>query len=212
VLFLGYIDLPAGGQPTYLISPASADTTVFAYAINDSGQITGVYQPNSTIRAFLQQNGVILNLGTFGGSQSTGYAVSPNGLAVGNANTATNAQHAYLTDNGDPIQDLGTLGGAVSHAFGVNSAGQVVGYSWITVGSSTRRAFLYTGGTMQNLGTLSGGTNSTAYGINEAGDVVGESSTSTPNGIFNHAFLYAGRGNDRPRHVGWKCLNCVGYQ
>ena len=69
------------------------------------------------------------------------------------------------------MQDLRTtLGGADSYAYGINEAGQVVGASG-TAGRDTH-AFLYSNGTMQDLGTL-GGTFSAAQDINEAGQVVG---------------------------------------
>lgn len=84
------------------------------------------------------------------------------------------------------LQDLGTLPGATtSSAAGINDAGQVVGTSGT---SQSTQAFLYTGGTLQNLGaSLSG--SSYATGINDAGQVVGY----TANGnLANGAFLYSG--------------------
>ena len=63
------------------------------------------------------------------------------------------------------IKDLGTLGGDQSYAYGINNSGQIVGASQIT-GDTATHAFLYSGGTMQDLGTLASGTDSSAYGIN----------------------------------------------
>ena len=50
-------------------------------------------------------------------------------------------------------------------------------------------AFLYSGSTMTDLGTL-GGTNSVAYGINASGQVVGYAHTT--GNAAAHAFLYSG--------------------
>jgi probable HAF family extracellular repeat protein len=90
------------------------------------------------------------------------------------------------------ITDLGTLGGNYSQAFGINASGQVVGYS-VTAGSSTagasQDAFLYSGGTMTDLGTLPGGSESIAYGINASGQIVGDSITASTG--YWHAFLYS---------------------
>ena len=80
---------------------------------------------------------------------------------------------------------MGTLGGSDSCAYGINNRGQVVGGSDTATGRC--RAFLYTGGTMKDLGAL-GGSASVAYGINDAGQVVGVSQDSRGIG---HAFLYA---------------------
>lgn len=56
------------------------------------------------------------------------------------------------------LTDLGTLGGSSSSAFGINDTGQVVGSSAIA-GDAVQHAFLYSNGSMADLGTL-GGANS----------------------------------------------------
>ena len=82
------------------------------------------------------------------------------------------------------VTNLGTLPGASEiHVRDLNSAGQVVGYAL----TSAYQAFLYSGGTMFNLGAL-GGVESYAHGINDAGQVVGSAQIITGE---MHAFLYA---------------------
>jgi len=90
------------------------------------------------------------------------------------------------------LLDLGTLGGSGSQAYALNSLGQVAGISDVP-GNATQHAFLYSGGRMIDLGTLSGRSISCAYGINDSGQVVG-SSYSVSNGavVHDHAFLYSG--------------------
>lgn len=81
------------------------------------------------------------------------------------------------------ITDLGILsGGSSSRATALNNLGQVVGYS--SVGGFDR-AFVYSGGSLADLGTL-GGASSRAYGINDAGQIVGQSD----DGSYARAFLY----------------------
>ncbi len=84
------------------------------------------------------------------------------------------------------MTDLGTLGGIESYAWAINNAGQVVG--WASTSSGERHAFLYSKGTMTDLGVLPGGTESFAQGINNAGQVVGYAYTSSGE---EHAFLYS---------------------
>jgi probable HAF family extracellular repeat protein len=69
------------------------------------------------------------------------------------------------------VTDLGTLpGGSSSEAYGINNSAQVAGDSYASSGFS--HAFLYSGGSMTDIGAL-GVNNTFAYGINNSGQVVG---------------------------------------
>ncbi|HZS58216.1 MAG TPA: DUF6531 domain-containing protein [Gemmatimonadaceae bacterium] len=84
--------------------------------------------------------------------------------------------------------DIGTLAGwRHSTAYGINDAGQIVGQGSSSVNDHVLatdpdpgRAFLLSGGAMQDLGALPGQDMSAAYGINSAGQVVGTSFNSFP--------------------------------
>lgn len=95
-------------------------------------------------------------------------------------NPEASAEVRYLVTN------LGNLGSSrATTAYKINNKGQIVGYS--TKANLDNHAFLYSQGTMTDLGTL-GGNNSYATDINEKGQVVGVSSTATNT---THAFLYS---------------------
>ena len=69
------------------------------------------------------------------------------------------------------MQDLGTLSApynAMSVADGINDNGQVVGSSYSSIGGYASYAFLFSGGSMQNIGTLPVKTASVATAINNA--------------------------------------------
>jgi len=68
----------------------------------------------------------------------------------------------------------------------INNSGQIAGYFILT--NSFYNAFLYSNGSMQDLGTL-GGNQSQAWGINNSGQVVGQSINGSRT---SHAFLYTG--------------------
>ena len=96
----------------------------------------------------------------------------------------------------------GTTASAYTIANGINNSGQVVGVSVTTMfdayGLPVHHAFLYSGATMTDLGTLIGPTNnSVAYAINNSTQVVGQSDAyvfydGIYAGIGGHAFLYSG--------------------
>jgi probable HAF family extracellular repeat protein len=74
------------------------------------------------------------------------------------------------------------LGEGVS-AYGINTAGQITGCAPVSGG--TQHAFLYSAGTLTDLGTL-GGASSCGYAINVHGDVTGYADTASA----AHAFVF----------------------
>ena len=82
------------------------------------------------------------------------------------------------------LTDLGSLGGT-TEGTGINNAQQITG---ISVTSAGQRAFLYTNGTMFNLGTL-GGTVSYGAAINSSGVVTGWAYQQGGSGLSYNAFV-----------------------
>src|SRR5437773_6792898 len=101
------------------------------------------------------------------------------------------------------IIDLGTLGGPVSIAYGINDVGQIVGTSAMANGTS--HAFLWSNGTMTDLGSLGSTGPSDGRGINNHGQVVG--GTVAANSSQYHAFLWDNGNMSRSeeRRVGKEC-------
>src|SRR5579864_2466778 len=145
------------------------------------------------------QKYTVTDLGTLGGSFAFAIGINDSGEVVGYSAFANPppgygySSHAFLYSNG-MMKDLGTLGSPCddlsdSFAKAINASGQVVGGSNLPgdIRNYTSHAFLYSNGTMTDLGTL-GGTSSYANGINDSGQVVGVS--SLPGDSAYHAFLY----------------------
>ena len=122
-----------------------------AFAINDSGFITGNSQLRSSaidteaVHAFLSPSPIgagaigMRDLGTLGGSFSYGMAINATNHVVGysTVNKVDSRVHAFWFD-GNGMKDLGTLAPNFSNpledqsvALGVNSSDQVVGYSYL---------------------------------------------------------------------------------
>jgi probable HAF family extracellular repeat protein len=129
----------------------------------------------------------LTDLGTLGGTASSGSGINASGKVTGSSTLAVGlAPHAFISD-GTAMTDLGTLGGTYSEGFGINSRGQVTGGSSIA-GDVTTHAFISDGTTMTDLGTL-GGTISEGLGINDRGQVTGDAHTATE---VIHAFISDG--------------------
>jgi probable HAF family extracellular repeat protein len=145
--------------------------TGVATSINNNGQAVGYSYVDDIYRhAFLYSNGVISDLGSFGG-HSVALAINDRGMIVGSSSDVFRRRsHAFLYNNG-AMEDINPLGILESCARGINRFGQVVG-EFLTADGASFHAFLYDNGTFQDLGSADS-PESIAYAINDYGRVVG---------------------------------------
>jgi len=165
------------GQVTWLANPFGG-TSSTAFAISNSGYVTGGASSASSAQAYLYRNGTMLGLGTLGGNDAHGNAVNDIGDVAGESFTSKGEIHAFLYKNNQML-DIGPADSSFSAALGINSAGQVVGTYALNFngipGSAEFHSFLYSNGTTVDLNSLidpaSGWRLDWASGINDRGQI-----------------------------------------
>jgi probable HAF family extracellular repeat protein len=189
------------------IGTLPGDSFTFASGLNSQGQVVG--DSSSLLgqgHAFLwkAQSGMV-DLSTLIPANSGWVLHTATGINDSGQVTGIGDFNGLL-DRGDVITlpaaagpgsiiDIGTMpGGSTAEAMAINASGQVVGRGDTTNpnGGTFERAFLYSGGTMTNLGALTGAPESVGLDINDAGEVAGVSGYAVPPNFFleDHAFLY----------------------
>jgi probable HAF family extracellular repeat protein len=176
----------------------------YANWVNENGVVAGNSENGSIdplqgfpeIRAVVWKSAHIVDLGTFGGYESSAAAINRQGWVTG---TATNSVsdtgcglgtqcRAFLWDEKNGMRDIGTLGtGPDAFAVFVNDIGQVAGLSLIDTTDPFSHAFLWEKGTMQDIGTLGGNFSQPNY-LNNQGQVVGISTLAGD--AVTHPYLW----------------------
>ncbi len=139
---------------------------------------------------------VIVDLGTLGGTRSEAKGINNRDEVVGTSCLAGDTIYHAFPDSGGIMTDLGVPGTSdpfgASSACCINDSGQVAvnlgGWSALDRG---RRAFLYSGGVMEDLGI------GIAEGINNLGHVVVTAYNAPYNAGNVHAFWTEPLGVDR---------------
>ena len=173
-----------------------------ALGISTSGQITGYADlPNSggqagPTQAFLVTGGIMQTLGSLvTGGNSHGAGINSLGQVVGDSAAVVNNQPAkdvFLYSGGvmNDLSNLNSPGTLPTSPHGINDSAQITG-TYVQADGHTR-AFIYSGGVLQSLGTL-GGNNSSAFAIDNGGQAVGAADLG---GGISHAFLFNGTIHD----------------
>lgn len=139
--------------------PTLGGSITYAAALNDRGQVTGRSYDfgDNKLHAIVYDNGVVHDLGTLqGGQTSSGADINEAGDVAGWSEVFLNGsmdRHAFVYRNGSML-DLGTLGGEDSEALSINNLGQVLGRSEIEMGDDEQDYFIFDQGQMQNLDDL----------------------------------------------------------
>lgn len=169
------------GSVTNLGSVTGYDSGL-ALSINNGGQIVGDSLmsvstiPNVyNIRATLWSDGIVIDLGTLGGTESQPLSINDNGQIVGDSSITVNGAKQAVIWNANSINKPEAIGISGTIATDINNSGQVVGITGYP--NPPSYATLWSNGSTTDFGTLGGPWNS-ASSINDAGQVVGSSGAS----------------------------------
>lgn len=165
-------------------------------AINSVGDIVGSYTASGARKAFFLSSGdpSSVTLPALTGFTFGAEALDLNdaGLVVGRARTAAGRGSAFVWSGIAGITNLPVLPAhdlpeSDSGARAVNVSGQIAGYSAPnSLPNAARRAVVWSGSTVSDLGVLTNGSSSEAWDINGFGQVVGGADRQTG----RRAFLY----------------------
>jgi len=183
---------PVGGWPRALLYENgqtniidNTHTESKAFGINNNGLVVGYFGDDFggeyTHHAFLYDSANIIDLDPLGGT-SYAHGINASGQIAGSQNG-----RAFIYED-RILTDIGTLGGQNSYGYAINDNGQIVGRAATENGDL--HAFLYSDGTMLDLGVLSGNGQSRADAINNNGQVVGYSNYIGGGSTDYHAFLW----------------------
>lgn len=169
--------------------------------INKSDVVVGTYWTGSAAHAFSYRDGVLHDLGTLGGNDSTAVAVNDPGTIAGTSRMADGLTLHAFTWRAGVMKDLGALNGTSSMASDMNSHGVVVGDSFDADGTAV--AFIHDGaGPMRRLLDLQGSHH--ALAINDGGAVIGV--TDANSFLFEDGVLTLLESIPAVRAAGWTRL------
>jgi probable HAF family extracellular repeat protein len=151
-----------------------------AVGINDYGQIVGAAcLPGETSpHAYFYKDKKAVDLGTFGGVNSAASAVNLSDQIAGTYQLNDGAIHGFSWQRKHWV-DIGSLGGSFTYPYGINNSGVVTGQSDISnvpdpvYGIPPFHGFVWSAGTLTDIGSIFGSNFNYVYGINEAGVAVG---------------------------------------
>jgi probable HAF family extracellular repeat protein len=138
-----------------------------------------------------QASYVVQDLGVLpGDTSSVAWAINANGDVVGWSDGPNGTRGFVYTNLGGLVALPGLPARPRAVARDINDAGDIVG-SANAGGTDLGHAVLWSGGLVQDLGTLGTGFYSEAWGINNVGQIVGTSYTNGGSGLLGvHGFVY----------------------
>lgn len=157
-----------------------------ARAINDSGWVTGSYEPASLAKGFLWKDSTLYDLGTLGGYDTQPVDINDHGQIVGTDLTFSGKKLPFIYQNGsiDTLPTPTNWNGTQSvEATAINNNGQVTGYTRFNDGLF--HTFIWENNNITELGIG----NALVHDINDQGYAIGRSIEFEGGGRWKDGFM-----------------------
>lgn len=151
---------------TRVEAPHGSVGAVYVEDVNDRGQVVGRWRDaGGNDRAFFWENGVSIDLGSFGGDATRAASINNAGTVVGDSEDASGANHAFVWTKRGGMQRLFS-GRTPTWARSISEAGDIVA-------QTHKRAYLISDGITTVLPLRFPNGSSYVMDINDGGEIVG---------------------------------------
>jgi hypothetical protein len=179
-IYHGFLRKPGGKVISF--DPAGSTNTE-AFAINDSGVITGFYNTHGFVRA---PDGTITSFDPSGSTATNPTAINAKGDIAGYYNDASGNAHGFLRMANGAITSFDVKNATSTQAYGINRRDAVVGTSFSKGGLQTIGFERTPGGKIKTF-TFKGVTQTMALGINGNDQIIGFYNVSQS--PYSHGFV-----------------------
>ena len=187
----GAIAFVSDGASALPIPPPPGGFFSQALGINENEQVVVMF---GTGEAFLWQDGDFTLIGPFEFGAPTAWDVNNLGQVVGwtgDTSQLNPTARAFITcGDGEAVSLPAIPGGLTSVGQATNDNGQVVGFGLMEGPELATHGFIWSAGTMTDIGTLPGFSRSFALGINDRGTVAGYCTTFEGQTNVHRAFIW----------------------
>lgn len=110
------------------IEPLPGSTLVIPAEVNDKGQVVGTCRyPDASLRAFIWEDGITTDLGSFGGTRTGASDINEAGVVVGASTDESDVLRAFTWTRGGGMKPFFRPGSVPTSLSAINSQGDLVG-------------------------------------------------------------------------------------
>jgi len=133
---------PGSQSYTFFEVPGSAQNSTIAAAINDSGQVTGIFQDaNGVVHGYLKDGDTYTTIDVPGGTGTFPYGINNGGTIVGQWSNLSGWSEGFVRTSDGTFTVVNVPGGLESYIGAINGNGDICG-SWVDPKTGVWTAFV----------------------------------------------------------------------